>query len=164
MEKYVVDASALVDIHNHFRGKFHKLKALVESGCVKIPEGVLRELRRTTDKLSKTLERWVENFPHCIVQIDRVHNLASELVRVERQYGERIQVGVNERPGFWTSPSGRKAADGQVVAVTKILKCTAVSDDYAVRLACMLEGIPCIGWTEFVRQIGSNSNQLRLFE
>jgi hypothetical protein len=163
METYVLDASALVDIHNHFGRKFSKLKPLVQKGYMKVPEGVFRELRRSTDRLYKAVERWSQNCPDCIVQIDRVYNLANELVRIEQQYGERIQVGVNEHPGFWKSPSGRKAADGQVVAVAKVLKCTVVSDDYAVRLACMLEGIPCIGWTEFVRQAGSSSNQLRLF-
>jgi Domain of unknown function (DUF4411) len=163
MEKYVLDMTALLDVHNHFRANFRKLKPLVQKGYVKIPEGVLRELRRRTDKLYKAVEPWSVDIPDCIVHINRVHNLESELARIEQQYGERIQVGVNEHPGFWKSPSGRKAADGQVVAVAKVLKCTVVSDDHAVRFACLLEGIPCIGWTEFVRRAGSNSNQLRLF-
>jgi|YNPNPStandDraft_1061719.scaffolds.fasta_scaffold42344_3 predicted nucleic acid-binding protein len=161
METYVLDASALVDIYNHFQGKFRKLKPLVENSRIRIPEGVFRELRRVTGRLYKIVESWMGDNPDCIVRIDRVHNLASELVRIEQQYGERIQVGRNEHSGFWKSPSGRKAADGQVVAVAKVLGCTVVSDDYAVRLVCMLEGIPCVGWTEFVRQ--ASSNQLRLF-
>jgi hypothetical protein len=30
----------------------------------------------------------------------------------------------------------------------------AVSDDGAVKLACALEDVPCIGWSEFARRLG----------
>jgi hypothetical protein len=30
----------------------------------------------------------------------------------------------------------------------------AVSDDAAVKLACALEGVPCIGWSELARRLG----------
>jgi hypothetical protein len=42
-----------------------------------------------------------------------------------------------------------------VVAVAKLLKGgVAVSDDQAVKLVCALEGVPCIGWSEFARRVG----------
>ena len=164
METYVLDASALFDLHTHFRAKFRKLRLMVQQGYIKIPEGIFRELKRRTDALFKTVEEWSRKNPDCVVQISRVHNLANELVRIERQYGERIVVGTKEYDGFWHSPAARKAADGQVVAVAKVLSATVVSDDRAVRLACMLEGIPCIGWTEFARRADLISSQLSLWQ
>ncbi len=103
--------------------------------------------------MSKTIERWSQKNSDCIVRIARVHNLAGELARIERQYGEQIVVEAKTYPGFWHSPAGRKAGDGQLIAVAKILNAVVVSDDRAVRLACMLENIPCIGWTEFARRV-----------
>ena len=154
METYVLDASALIDLHRHFQAAgLRRLGHLARQGQIKIPEGVYRELQRKTDRLFKAVERWARKNSDCIVQIARVHNLADELARVERQYGEQIVVGTKPYPGFWHGPSGRKAADGQVIAVAKVLNATVVSDDRAVRLACILEGIPCIGWTEFARRI-----------
>ncbi|MCX7887742.1 MAG: hypothetical protein N3B01_10900, partial [Verrucomicrobiae bacterium] len=54
----------------------------------------------------------------------------------------------------WKSKAGRQAADAQVVAVAKLLKGVAVSDDRAVKLVCATEGVPCIGWSEFARGLG----------
>lgn len=153
METYVLDAGALIDLHRHFRARFRELEHMAQKGQIKIPEGIFRELKRRTDKLFKAVERWSKKNSDCIVRIARTHKLADELVRMERQYGEQIKVGTESYPGFWHSPAGEKAADGQVIAVAKALNATVVSDDRAVRLACMLEGIPCIGWTEFARQI-----------
>jgi hypothetical protein len=92
-----------------------------------------------------------------LVQVSRVSNLGEELARVERQYGEKIQVGSRQYPGFWKSARGKKAVDGQVVATARKLGCTAVSDDKAVGLACFLENIGCMGWTEFARNVGLHS-------
>lgn len=163
MEPYVIDSSALIELHNHFRSKIKKLKHLVQEGYIKLPEGVFRELRRKTDMLYKTVEQWKQKRPDCIVLIGRVHDLAKEFVRIEQQYGERILVGAREYPGFWKSPSGRKAADSQVVAVAKILDCTVVSHDREVQLVCMLEGVVCIGWAEFARQVSLSRSQMKLF-
>jgi hypothetical protein len=152
METFVLDVSALIALHNHFRTGFRKLGKMAQQGWLKIPEGIFRELQRKTDRLFKTVERWSQGNSDCIVRIACVHNLAGELARIERQYGEQIVVEGKSYPGFWHSPAGRKAADGQVIAVAKVLSATVVSDDRAVRLACMLENVPCIGWTEFARQ------------
>ena len=152
METYVPDAGALIDLHHHFRAGFRKLGKMAQQGQIKIPEGIFRELQRKTDRLSKIVQRWSQKNSDCIVRIARVHNLAGELARIERQYGEQIVVGEKPYPGFWHSPAGRKAADGQLIAVAKVLSAIVVSDDRAVRLACMLENIPCIGWTEFARR------------
>jgi uncharacterized protein YacL len=153
METYVLDASALIDLHHCLRAGFRKLGMMAQQGQIKIPEGIFRELQRRTDHLSKTIERWSQKNSDCIVRIARVHNLAGELARIERQYGEQIVVEAKTYPGFWHSPAGRKAGDGQLIAVAKILNAVVVSDDRAVRLACMLENIPCIGWTEFARRV-----------
>jgi hypothetical protein len=162
MDIYVLDSGSLIDLYNHFRGKFRILKKLAKEGYLKIPEGVYRELRRKTDRLYQCIEDWKLSNNDCIVHINRVHNLAEELVRIELQYGERIRVEKKEYPGFWKSPSGRKAADSQIVATAKVLGCIAVSDDRAVRMSCMLESIPCISWTELARRLELSSSQLKL--
>lgn len=162
MDTYVLDANALIDLHKHFRTGFRKLGHMVQQGQIKVPEGIFRELRRRTDKLFKAVKGWSKENPDCMVQIARVHNLREELARIERQYGEQIVIGMKSYPGFWHSPAAKKAADGQVIATAKVLSVSVVSDDRAVRLACMLENIPCIGWTEFARR-ANLSTQLSLF-
>lgn len=153
-EVYVLDASALIDLDHHFPAGLRELRNMVQRGKIRIPEGIFRELKRGTDNVSKAVKKWSRENADCVVQIGRVHNVASELARIERQYGERIIVGKQTYPGFWHSPAGRKAADGQVIAVAKVLSATVVSNDRAVRLACMLENVPCIDWTELARRAG----------
>lgn len=154
METYVLDASALIDLDRHFQATgLRRVGRLAQEGRTKIPDGVYRELRRKTDKLFKTVEQWANKNGDCIVHIGRVHDLVQEVIRVEQQYGEQIVVGTKAHRGFWHSPAGTKAADGQVIATAKVLGATVVSDDRAVCLACMLESVPCIGWTEFARRI-----------
>lgn len=89
-----------------------------------------------------------------MVRVAHNQRIREELSRVERLYGESIRVGDHTYPGFWKSAAGRKAADGQVVAVARVLRLTVVSDDRAIEHACSLEGVPCIGWAEFARQLG----------
>lgn len=57
-----------------------------------------------------------------------------------------------------------KAADGEVVTVGKVLVCVVVSDDRAVRMACSLENIGCIGWAEFARRMraGTTIDQMEI--
>ncbi|MGH8103566.1 MAG: hypothetical protein ACREJQ_03490 [bacterium] len=105
---------------------------------------------RKLDRLSNLAERWEKKYA---IKMKGDPQLWSELKRIETTYGEWVIVGPNRHKGFWKSKAGRKAADGQVVAVSKVLKCTAVSDDNAVELACMLEDVPCIGWAEFARRL-----------
>ena len=153
---YVLDSTAVIDLCGHFRRSTVQrgLETLAKQSRLKIPEGVQRELGRRTDSASRIIDALVKRRPDSLIQVSRVSGLGDELARVERVYGERIQVGSREYPGFWKSARGRKAVDGQVVAGARKLDCTLVSDDAAVRLACMLENIPCIGWTEFARIIG----------
>lgn len=158
---YVPDANALIDLERHFPRQLRKLRPLVEQGQIKIPEGVSRELRRKTDQLHQEIGQWAKRNSDCIVRIGQVHDLADELARIERQYGQQIVAGAKSFPGFWQSPAGQKAADGQVIAVAKVLNATIVSEDRAVRLVCMLENVPCIGWTEFARR-ATLSTQPRL--
>jgi rRNA-processing protein FCF1 len=162
MDKYVIDADAFINLDHHYRDRFNTLRRLASNGRVFTPEGVLRELSRKSDKLSKRIEKWRDKYTQFIVQISQNQQLMNELARIERTYGERISVGEKEYNGFWSSSAGRKAADGQVVTVAKVLGCTIVSDDMAVKFACMLENVPCIGWTEFARKVEIPEKQQRL--
>jgi len=162
--RYLLDSTVLIDLCDHFRRPAieRALALLARHSCLKIPEGVRRELERMSDNAHSIVENLVGAHADCLVQVSRVPNLGEELVRVERQYGERIQGGSRQYPGFWKSARGRKAVDGQVVAMARRLGCTAVSDDKAVQLACLLENTSSMGWTEFARTIGLHS-QLSLF-
>jgi hypothetical protein len=160
-EKYVCDSDSLIKLHRHFeRACVKGLRQLAKSGALYIPEGVARELRRRTGGLSKFIEQH-EDF--VVVRLKNNPRLPAEVARLETIYGESITVGKRRYPGFWASQAGRKAADSQVVAVAKVFDHTAVSDDNAVKLACALENVPCIGWTEFARRLGL-VKQLSLFQ
>jgi rRNA-processing protein FCF1 len=154
---YVCDTTALLDIHQHFPKKFRKLKKLVEQDKLRIPESVARELERRSKKVGEMIRNWAESYQRLVVVIGRDHRLREEVPRIEVAYGEKVIVGQREYPGFWHSPAGRKAADAQVVAVGKVFRWTVVSDDRAVRFACSLENVECIGWSEFARRAGIGS-------
>lgn len=149
---YVCDTDSLINLHRHFGMKAIKeLRRLSKEEKLKVPEGVIRELIRGTDKLAnfaKSEQSWF------IVTINSTPSLKEEIKRLENQYGQKIAVGGRQYQGFWSSKAGQKAADSQVVAVAKLFKGTAVSDDNAVKLACALENVPCISWSEFARQLG----------
>lgn len=151
---YVCDTSALIDIHQHFPKHFRKLKSLVEQNRLRIPESVSRELKRRSNKVSAALQTWAKTYQQLIVIVGRVNRLRTEVPRIDVAYGEKVSVGGREYPGFWHSSAGRKAADAQVVAVAKVFGWTVVSDDRAVRYACLLERVECIGWSEFARRAG----------
>ncbi|MCR4413453.1 MAG: hypothetical protein NUV77_13615 [Thermoguttaceae bacterium] len=155
-ECYVLDTSAMVDLHDHFRVTSVRktLGRLCRENRLRLPEGVKRELGRKTDQARKTVGELAKQYPGCVVLIQAVPNLGGELARMEQTYGQEIRVGNRRYPGFWKSRSGHKAIDGQLVSVGKRLACTVVSDDRAVRMACLLENVPCIGWAEFARQVG----------
>ncbi|GIW55602.1 MAG: hypothetical protein KatS3mg082_2006 [Nitrospiraceae bacterium] len=121
---YVLDSSAIIDLHQHF-SKTRLRKAFTQISAkdhLRIPEGVFREIRRKTDDAKTTLEQLEKKTPALVVKMSRVHNLLSELSRMEQTYGEEIRVGTKPYPGFWHSASGRKAGDGQVVATAKKLE------------------------------------------
>ena len=151
---YVLDSSAIIDLHDHFppRHLRNKLLGLAKRSEMRIPEGVCREIKRQTDVARGTVEALATKFPGCIATMRSSPDLQTAFARTERLYGEKIRVGKQEYPGFWHSPSGKKSADGQVVAVAKILRSTAISDDKAIQRACLCEDVPCIGWTEFARR------------
>jgi hypothetical protein len=157
---YVGDADCLINLHRHFgRKALSALQSCGNAGRLKLPEAVVRELRKRTKKL----RRFVEDQRHLEITARHIPALHSEIPRLERLYGEKIRVGSQEYAGFWRSPAGRKAADAQVVAVAKLKGGVAVSDDRAVKLACALEDVPCIGWSEFARRLGLiTMEQLRL--
>jgi hypothetical protein len=154
-EIYVCDADCLINLHRHF-GK-DALKALRDrgkQGVLKLPEGVIRDLIRGTDKLASFLREGKKR-QYLEIAARQLPQLHTEIPRLEGLYGEKIRVGTQEHAGFWHSKAGRKAVDAQVIAGAKLLRRgVAVSDDEAVKLACALEGVPCIGWAEFARRLG----------
>lgn len=156
-EKYVCDADCLINLHRHFgRNCIRVLRRLAKEGSLYIPEGIARELLRGTDVIARFVQRYRDNRDcgEVIVWLKDNPRLREEVAQMEQSYGESICVGGRVYPGFWSSQSGRKAADGQIVAVAKVLGGTVVSDDAAVKLACALENVPCIGWSEFARRLG----------
>lgn len=152
-ETYVCDADCLINLHRHFgRKATSTLRHLGKKSGIKLPEGVVRELIHGTDKLVRFVQ---EQRRHLEVAARQIPALHTEIPRLERLYGEKIRVGTQEYAGFWSSQAGRKAVDAQVIAVAKLLEGgVAVSDDRAVKLVCALEGVPCIGWSEFARRLG----------
>jgi hypothetical protein len=151
LEKHVCDADCLIDLHRHFgRTCFGALRRLAKFGALKLPEGVVREIKRGTDKLAKLIK---DNERFIAVSVMQDARIRDEVAILERRYGETIVYGNQKYPGFWKSSAGRKAADAQVVAVAKALGGTVVSDDRAVQLACSLEGTTCIGWAELARRL-----------
>ncbi len=160
---FVCDTSSIFNLYEHFPTQFkRKIENLAKNGALKIPEGVWREIKRKTDKIFKIIQKIVNKYPSTVVYIKNDPRTINEFYEVERKYGEFIQVGNRKYDGFWKSASGKKAAEGQVIAIAKVFNYTVVSDDNAVRLACMLENIQCIGWTEFARRLGI-SQQLSFF-
>ena len=150
-EKHVCDADCLINVHRHFgRVAFRVLRTLAKRGGLKLPEGVVREIKRGTDKLAKLVK---ENERFVAVSVSRDIRIRDELGSLERRYGNEIIYVRQKYPGFWKSPAGRQSADAQVVAVAKMLGGIAVSDDRAIQLACSLEGVTCIGWAEFARRL-----------
>jgi hypothetical protein len=150
--EYVCDAAGLIDLWMHFGPEaIRALRELVEEEALKLPEGVVREILRQSDKLKKFIQEIRKKVE---VKVGPGTRVSLEVSRLEKLYGDRIRYGKLEYPGFWHSKAGKHAADGQVVAVAKVFRATAVSDDRAVRLACSLEGVACIGFAEFWRRIG----------
>jgi len=147
---YICDADALINLHRHFkRQALIELRRLAKENKLKLPEGVIREIMRGSDSLKNFVETCRD-----YIEVMIRDNLQQAVSEMERKYGEKIRFGEGEYPGFWTSKAGKQAADGQVVAVAKWLGGICVSDDRAVRLACALENVICIGWIEFARRLG----------
>jgi hypothetical protein len=143
---FCCDSASLIDLRDS--GLLRKMRGLVQSGRVKIPEGVYKELQQKTDKLAKTIEQWKKRYS-LVVNLDpRALELLPD---IERNYGPQFSVGGKTYPGFWKSPSGRKSVDAQVVALTKSRGWIAVSNDNSIHGACMLENVECRRWEEIGR-------------
>lgn len=133
-ENYVPDADALINIHRHFPGELELLFQVAQRGRLLLVGGVYREIRRGTDRLGATVERWVQAgvMP---VEVDRDETLRNASARIETAYGQAVRVGRHVYQGFWSSPAGRRAADAQLVAVAGVNRWTVASDDRVVRAA-----------------------------
>ena len=151
-EHFAPDADALINIHRHFPEELELLHQLARHGRLHLVGGVYREILRGTDRLRVALERWVQAGWEA-VEVDRDEALRDAYARIELTYGRSVRVGKQVYQGFWTSPAGRRAADGQLVAAAKVRRWTVASDDKVVRAACLLEDIPCVHWQEFLRRV-----------
>ena len=152
---FCCDSSALIDLRD--AGLLRKLRTLVQRGRIRIPEGVYKELQQKTDQLAKTIEQWKRKYSF-VVNLD---TKALELLPdIERKYGPQFSVGGKTYAGFWKSPSGRKSADSQVVALSKIRGWIAVSNDNSINGACMLENVECRRWEEIGRLLRPEQHRL----
>lgn len=160
-EKYICDTSSIIHLYNNFPTQFRRtIENCARSNALKISEGVWREIKRRTGKIFKKIRKIIEKYPPTLVQVSSDLRIIEKISEVEREYGESIKIGNQRYNGFWKSASGRKAADAQVVAIAKIFNYIVVSDDNAIKLACMLENIQCIGWTEFARRFRNLGQQM----
>jgi uncharacterized protein YacL len=152
---FCCDSSALIDLRD--AGLLRKLRTLVQRGRIKIAEGVYKELQQKTDRLAKTTEQWKKKYSF-VVNLD---SKALELLRdIERKYGPQFSVGGKTYPGFWKSPSGKKSADSQVIALAKSHGWIAISNDNSINGACMLEDVECRRWEEIGRLLRPEQHRL----
>lgn len=100
MDRYILDADALISLHDHFSNEFNKLRQLAKNDLAKISEGVYRELYRHSDKLFKKVDKWRKDYQQFVSYIKQDQRLIDEFSRIERTYGEKIRVGGKEYPGF----------------------------------------------------------------
>ena len=149
---FVCDANARINFNRHFPKQTKRLRSAMTAGTVKIPEGVCRELVRGSDKLAKLVQERAGKESWKVELYDP--RLKAEWNRINQAYGSPFAVGTKRIPGFWSTVSGKLGVDAQVVAVSAFYGYTAVSDDIAVKSACMLEDVICISWQEFARRIG----------
>jgi rRNA-processing protein FCF1 len=150
-EIYCLDADALINIQRYYPKALRQISRYGKAGKIVIPEGVYRELCRKTDHLKDMVQTWRSKHD-AVIRLD-TPTLREEVARMERAYGEKIHLGKQTRNGFWASKSGKLAADSQVVAVCKVNRYIAVSNDQAVQDACHIENVPCIPWQEFYRRM-----------
>ena len=150
-EVYCLDADVLINIKNHYPEALKKVSRCAKEGKVVISEGVCREICEGSDRLKPMVQNWQSKYG-AVVQLS-APILRAEHVRIELAYGEVIQIGKQQRRGFWRSKGGKRSADSQVVAVSKVNGYITVSNDKVVECACQLENVPCIGWHEFFRRM-----------
>ena len=143
---FCCDSAAMIDLRD--AGLLRKMRGLVKSGKVKIPEGVHRELQQKTDLLAKTIEQWKKKYSY-VVNLD--NKALALLPAIEQKYGPQFNIGGKNYPGFWASSSGRKSVDAQVVALAKSRGWIVVSNDNSIHGACMFEDIACRRWEEIGR-------------
>ncbi len=153
MQKYCCDATALIDIAQRFEDGVKKLDKAAKGGSLVVPIAVFNELRKKSDQLKAAVERWNTTKYQAVIRIDSTGEFKRECARIERTYEPDFMVGSKVQGGFWRSKAGQKAADAQVVAIAKVKKLIAVSQDQAVNNACLLENIDCIGWQQLWRRI-----------
>jgi uncharacterized protein YacL len=143
---FCCDSASLIDLRD--AGLLRKMRGLVQSGRLKIPEGVYKELKQKTDKLAKTIEQWEKKYSF-VVSLD--YRALELLPNIEKEYGPQFNLGGNNYPGFWASSSGRKSVDAQVLALAKSRGWIVVSNDNSIHGACMFEDIECRRWEEIGR-------------
>lgn len=162
-EVYCLDSDALINIKNHYPEELKEISRCAKAGKIVIAEGVCREICQGSDQLAATVRNWQSKY-RAVIQLN-TPTLRTEFVRIDLTYGEVIRIGRQQRTGFWKSKGGKRSADSQVVAVSKVNGYITVSNDRVVQDACYLENVPCIGWQEFYRRLKQGlTGQAMLFE
>jgi len=161
---YILDTSALRNIHSRSPQAFRKLKPYCRDGVVRVPSAVIREVQHGKDKLKNLLPQWAKKYVSFEIG-DTDPAFKAYITEIMRNYGGEFRVGNYKSRGLSEGRDKRHGADVQVVAAAKFIKTkgkdiAVVSDDKGIKDACMLENLVCISWQEFIRRLGLS----RLFQ
>ncbi len=136
LQRYLFDTSALINL---VRGgvRTQRLSRLVESGALRLPGRVAKEIRRRDDRLKD----WVERNRDTIIR-ETTENTA-ELERIAREYS-----GILGR--------SRRGADPVLIAMALYYgeQGILVTDDGGIQAVCFEEGIPFLTSPAFRRREG----------
>ena len=158
-EIYCCDATSIIDLNR--AGMLPQFRKLMQMGVIRIPAGVLRELRRGTDGIAPKIDGWDKKYS-IIVELDSDPTASALFAHISNRYGPPFRVHHQQYVGFFKTPRGNKSADPQVVALAESREWTVVSNDRIVQAACMIEGVRCCTWEEVGRLIYQTA-QLPLF-
>lgn len=133
--RYLFDTSALVNLVNA-DVRVRVLTGLADTGVLRLPERVAKEIRRRDDRLKD----WVERHPEAVIRATTENT--AELERVARAHRDVL------------GPS-RRSADAVLVAMALYYRDrTVVADDTGIQAACFREGLQCLAFQTFRRVQG----------
>lgn len=128
LQRYLFDTSALINLVRSGRVRVPRLTRLADSGALRLPNRVAKEIRKRDDQL----KRWVDSHPEfCIHEND---TNTSELQRILQEHGNQF------------TKTGR-LADAVVVAMAISFQeqgMVVISDDTGIQTVCHLEDIRCL--------------------
>jgi hypothetical protein len=147
---YIIDASTWITAGRRhppdiFVALWQRLDAGIKDGSLRSPEEVRHELERGEDNLAQELRKRGDVF----VLLD-----AAQMTAV-REVQAQTPLAVDE--------GERNRADAFVVALARTVNGTVVTGERPRRAAtaphkipdaCQHFGVPCLGWFEFLREVG----------